>query len=214
MINIIEDLKTHEKKLLDSWYNLDEHQSKKFLQKVVRFADENPNKIKQYCRNTLPLEFSSLSIIYEALSEYSNNWHEFLLDEIKRIIALAKAKRINYHYLSIIEEIDLETIYGQSPHIYSKIINHILSNLDLANVEKFNLQLLEALDWFFIELDVNDKIVEQNWIDQIVVLANNGRIKEKLKAREILENFDREISLEPFSTADKSKKFYKKKKKK
>ena len=86
MEGLIERLKNYERDNLDSWYELSGKQTKKFLKQIVQFSTDNPNDIRNYCVNTLPSEFSSLSIVYEALSEYSMDFNEFLLDEIKRCL--------------------------------------------------------------------------------------------------------------------------------
>ena len=195
-MDIIEELKKHDKDDLNIWINLDDKSTKKFSKDIVKFATQNPEAVKQYCINTKPKEFSSLSIIYEALSEYSVAWNSFLLEEVKRVISLAKSKRIKPEYIEVLEDIETEDIYSKDENLYIEIIDFITSSLHINNDKKFNLQILSLLDWFLIEYDEDDSISEvENWIISIKNIAENAIQSEvREEAKEVLENLSDNIS--------------------
>lgn len=188
-MEVIESLKFHEKNEMDSWYDLSEKESRKFLKELVKYTNKNPTEIEQYCINTIPSEYSSLSIIYEALSEFSNRWNSILLNEIKRVVALAKNNSIKPEVLDILTDIETEDIYSKDEDIYIEILNFLTTNLELNNNPKFNIELLEVIDWFLIDLDEDDDINEsENWFKAIEVLAINGDSIVKSKAQEIISS--------------------------
>jgi hypothetical protein len=188
-MEVIESLKFHEKNEMDSWYDLSEKESRKFLKELVKYTNKNPTEIEQYCINTIPGEYSSLSIIYEALSEFSNRWNSILLNEIKRVVTLAKNNSIKSEVLDILTDIETEDIYSKDEEIYIEILNFLTTNLELNNNPKFNIELLEVIDWFLIDLDEDDDINEsENWFKAIEVLAINGDSIVKSKAQEIISS--------------------------
>ena len=195
-MDIIEELKKHDKDNLNIWINLDDKNTKKFSKDIVKFAGQSPEAFKQYCINTKPKEFSSLSIIYEALSEYSVAWNSFLLEEVIRVISLAKTERIKFEYIEVLEDIETEDIYSKDENIYREIIDFITSSLHVDNDKKFNLQILSLLDWFLIEYDEDDAISEvENWILSIKNIAENAMQSEvREEAKEVLENLSDDIS--------------------
>jgi len=200
-MSLIEQLKYHDNNQLDEYLDFSEKKEKKFLKEIVKFAKENESELLQYCINTIPTENSSLSIIYEALSEYSASFNEFLFEEIKRVIDLAKQNRIKP---------EPEDIYSKDEDIYISMVNHMISSLSLNNENKFNTELLDIIDWFLIELDEDDEISEsKNWASQLKILANNGNHSVKLKAREVLKNIDSSESLNPLSFMEKLKGIFK-----
>ena len=195
-MDIIEQLKFHEKDQLSKWIASEEKTSRRFSKDLVNFTNENPDAIKNYCINTLPKEFSSLSIVYEALSEFSVAHNKFLLEEIKRVISLAQSKKIKPEYIEVLEDIETEDIYSKDETIYIEIINFITSKLHVDNDEKLNLQLLNLLDWFLIEYDEDDAISEVSiWINRMKNLAENAKqIEVREEAKDALENLDENLS--------------------
>tara|TARA_R110000751_G_scaffold306869_2_gene426438 strand:+ start:124 stop:777 length:654 start_codon:yes stop_codon:yes gene_type:complete len=195
-MDIIEQLKFHEKDQLSKWIASEEKTSRRFSKDIVNFTNENPDSIKNYCINTLPREFSSLSIVYEALSEFSVAHNKFLLEEIKRVISLAQSKKIKPEYIEVLEDIETEDIYSKDEAIYIEIINFITSALHVDNDEKLNLQLLSLLDWFLIEYDEDDAISEVSiWISRMKNLAENAKqIEVREEAKDALENLDENLS--------------------
>ncbi|EDP69977.1 hypothetical protein FBALC1_10607 [Flavobacteriales bacterium ALC-1] len=199
-MTIIEKLKYHDDNQLNEWLDYSDKQTKKFCKELVKFAKENETELKQYCINTLPTEYSSLSIIYEALTEYSTSFNNLLFEEIKRVITLAKQKRIKASYLELLTDIEPEDIYSKDEEIYIDCLNFMTSELSINNDKKFNIELLEVIDWFLIELDEDDDITEsKNWVNQIKKLANEGEPAVKLKAREVLKNIDSTDALNSMS---------------
>lgn len=195
-MDIIEQLKFHEKDQLSKWIASEEKTSRRFSKDLVNFTNENPDAIKNYCINTLPKEFSSLSIVYEALSEFSVAHNKFILEEIKRVISLAQSKKIKPEYIEVLEDIETEDIYSKDEAIYIEIINFITSKLHVDNDEKLNLQLLSLLDWFLIEYDEDDAISEVSiWINRMKNLAENAKqIEVREEAKDALENLDENLS--------------------
>lgn len=209
-MNVIEKLKYHQENELEEWIDSDDKVSRKFSKELVKFSKDNLNEIKQYCVNTIPSEFSSLSIIYEAFSEYSIDFNEFLFEEIQRVVNLAKNKRIKPEYLEVLTDIETEDIYSKTENIYIDIMEFLTSNLHLQNDSKFNVELLDVISWFLIELDEDDEISESIiWINRITELANNADVSVKIKAREILKESDISSSLNPLSIIEKIKGIFK-----
>lgn len=209
-MNVIEKLKYHQENELDEWINSDEKESRKFSKELVKYSKANLNEIKQYCINTIPSEFSSLSIIYEAFSEFSIDFNEFLFEEIQRVVNLAKNKRIKPEYLEVLTDIETEDIYSKTENIYIDIMEFLTSNLNFQNEPKFNIELLDVISWFLIELDEDDEISEaETWINRIIELANNADVSVKIKAREVLKESDISSSLPPLSIIEKIKGIFK-----
>jgi hypothetical protein len=202
-MDIIQQLKIHEKDQLSEWINSEEKTSRRFSKDLVKFANEHPEVLKHYCVNTLPKEFSSLSIVYEALSEFSVAHNQFLLAEVKRVISLAQSKKIKPEYIEVLEDIETEDIYSKDEAIYIEIINSITSALHVDNVEKLNSQLISLLDWFLIEYDEDDAISEVTiWIERIKDVAENaGQLEVREAAKEALENLDENISYNDNATS-------------
>jgi len=209
-MNVIEKLKYHQENKLEEWIDSDDKESRKFSKELVKYSKDNLNEIKQYCINIIPSEFSSLSIIYEAFSEYSIDFNEFLFEEIQRVVNLAKNKRIKPAYLEVLTDIETEDIYSKTENIYIDIMEFLTSNLNLQNEPKFNVELLDVISWFLIELDENDEISESKiWINRITELGNNGDVSVKIKAREVLKDSDISSSLNPISFIEKIKGIFK-----
>lgn len=208
-MSIIEKLKYHEEDKLNDWVDYSEKRSRKFLKEIVHYSKDNFEEIRTYCNNTIPKELSSLSIVYEALSEYSTNYNDFLSQEVQRVVNLAKNGTIKATYLKVLTDIETEDIYSKTEDIYIKTMNFLIANLHLENDNNFNIQLLEIIDWYLIELDEDDDIKEASvWINQIKNLANNGSSSVKIKARELLNNSEISVSLNPLSVLEKIKSLF------
>ena len=188
-MTIIEQLQQFENDEMESWYDLSDKKSNRFLKDIVKLAKEDLPKLRAYCESVLPSEFSSLSIVYEALSEYSAQHNEFLYEEIQRVVNLAKNKQIKPAYLEVLTDIEPEDIYSKDEEVYVKMMNFMTENLHLTNDTKFNVELLDVIDWFLIELDEDDDILQApQWIERIVNLVENGDAKVKIKARDVLKD--------------------------
>ncbi len=208
-MTVLDTLKAHEQNQLRDWYKNDNKESRKFLKEIVAFTKENPNEIKQYCSQIIPTEFSSLSLVYEALSEHSTDFNTFLFEEIQRVILLAKNKRIKPEHLEILTDIETEDIYSKAQDIYVKIMEFMTSNLQLQNDTDFNIQLLDVIDYYLIDYDEDDAIPEyKNWINRIRELAENGKTSEKIKAREVLKDLDSMENLTSLSFFEKIKSLF------
>jgi len=209
-MNIIEKLKYHEDDKLNEWYEMEDRANKKFLKDIVKFGKGNAAEIEQFCSNCLPSQFSSLILIYTALSSYSNDWNAFLFQEIKRVVILAKEKRIDAAVLDILTHIELDDIYDKDETVYIDIMDFLVANLHLRNDTKFTKALLQVIDWYLIELDEDDEhAASKNWMQQITKLANEGEPSVKLEARKILKENDVETSLNRLSFLEKIKGIFK-----
>lgn len=209
-MNVIEKLKFHEENELEEWIDSDEKESRKFLKELVSYSKDNLDEIKQYCVNTVPSEFSSLSIIYEAFSAYSVDFNEFLFDEIQRVVNLAKNDRINPEYLAVLTDIETDDIYSKTKKIYIDIMDYLTSNLNVQNDPKFNVALLDVISWYLMDFDEDDDISQSKvWFNRITELANNGEVSVKIKAREVLKESDISSALKPLSFMEKIKGIFK-----
>lgn len=209
-MNVIEELKYHEANELEDWINYDEKKQKKFLRELVKFSNENRYEIELYCINTIPTEFSSLSIVYEALSTHSSNFNDFLFKEIQRVVTLVKEGKTEPENLEVLQDIDMEDIYSKDVRSYIKVMDYLTSNLQLNLPRQFNLQLLDIIDWYLIELDQDDDISEStNWMNQIKNLAINGETKVKSMAKKTLKSIDMSETSKSSSLFDIIKGFFK-----
>lgn len=187
-MDIIEKLKYHEKDTLDDWYDYSDKKTRKFEKELVKFADKNLEEIKQYCLSIVPTEYSSLSIVYEALTKYSTKYNDFIFEEIQRIVQLALEHKINPQYLSVLTDIEAEDIHSKSEEIYIKILDFLTYNLKVENGSELNIELLEVVYWFLYEFDDEDGFTESDtWEYRIVYLANNSDVNVKIKAHEVFE---------------------------
>lgn len=209
-MTVIDQLKQHELDQLEQWYDYEDKTTKKFLKEIVKFAKTNEPELKEYCAGIIPTEFSSLSIVYEALSEYSTSYNQLLFEEIKRLITLAKEQKFKPEYLEVLSDIETEDIYSKDEETYIAILEFMISKLALTDPSEFTVQLLDVIDWFLIDLDEDDQIMEsKNWYTQIELFANQGDTKVKLKAREVLKDKDWDASLTSISVFDKLKSLFK-----
>lgn len=188
-MHIIERLSFHEKDELDKWFELNGSESKQFLLDLVDFANSNFEELRHFCQSTEPKEFSSLSIVYEALSNYSIDYHDFLFEEIKRIVQYAKESDASV--LSILDDIETEEIYDNSEDIYLAIIDHLHAELtDDPNHLEFNFALLELLDFYLIDLEIKHESLQiKKWKEKLEDLTHKGPSKIRLKAKEVLEDY-------------------------
>ncbi|SFW47832.1 hypothetical protein [Cellulophaga fucicola] len=188
-MNIIEKLKYHEDNQLDNWLDTDNKTTRKFRRDIASYAKNNFDEIKQYCLHIHPTDFSSLSIVYEALSEFSLDHNEFLYEEIQRITNLAINNKIDSENLNILTDIDMQGIYLKSLDIYIKIMNFLTKNLSSNTDSNYKIELLSVIDYYLIEVHKDDDILEfNNWINPIKDLASNDELSVKSEATKILKD--------------------------
>ena len=188
-MNIIEKLKYHEDNQLDNWLDTDNKTTRKFRRDIASYAKNNFDEIKQYCLQIQPTDFSSLSIVYEALSEFSLDHNEFLYEEIQRITNLAINNKIDSENLNILTDIDMQGIYLKSLDIYIKIMNFLTESLSSNPDSNYKIELLSVIDYYLIEVHKDDDILEfNNWINPIKNLAANDELSVKSEATKILKD--------------------------
>jgi len=208
-MTVLEQLKAHELDQLDAWLDYSGKETKAFLKQIVAFAKENIDQLEAYCAQVVPTEFSSLSIVYQALSEHSVAYNDLLFKEVKRVVTLAKSNQIKPEYLEVLTEIETEDIYSKTEDIFVAMVSFMVATLNVQLPPNFNVELLDVIDWFVIDLDQDDNIPEaQNWIDILTDLAKNADPKTKVKAREVLETMDVDIKFEPLSFKEKLKRLF------
>lgn len=75
---------------IDNFYDLSESEQQSTLKLILETANSNPESFVSYIQ-TLPLdEDNNIAVIYEALSKDLGNWSEFFLNELNRILNLAR----------------------------------------------------------------------------------------------------------------------------
>jgi len=204
MKDIISILEENENNQLDLWFDLDDKGTERLLNKVLNYALENPDKVKSYCSNIIPQKYSSLSIVYEALSRNHREWGAFLHDEIVRIVDLVERKEIPSSCLSVLNAIDSEHMYSNSKDQYNKIMQYLISKLNIQGRDRFNTEILNIVDWFLAETDGTSKSSEfREWTKVITELANNGSFKVKTEARKVLANTEESFDLKPLTFFEK-----------
>jgi hypothetical protein len=208
-MNVLKELRIHEDDQLEKWLSLDEKDKKKFMKEVLKFANVNPEELKAYCQTILPAEFSSLSIIYEALTRYSTDWNAFVAKELKRLIFAAKNDKFDPLNLSLLEDIETEDFYAKTKEVYTDVINYLTNNLSLEDEENLTFQMLETLEWFLIEMENEEEFKESTlWAKRLKFIAENGTIQLKVKAREILESDFSLDDIKPLSMIEKLTKIF------
>ena len=209
-INIIKQLEHHNNDELDEWVEYSSKKQKRFLKSLVVFANNHPEELKQYCRSVIPSYFSSLSIIYEALSEYSSDWDGFLFEEVKRVTRLVKENKADMDSLDVLTDIETEELYDRNKKIHAKMLDFLVSNLDLMNDSKFSKELLEVIDWLIEDIDDNDPILKsEKLFIPIAKMANEGQMKVKNRAREILKETGNGNFIQSSSFIEKLKRLFK-----
>lgn len=205
-MNIIEQLKKYEKNQLDEWILTDLELQEKFIEEVGAFADENPSEIKDYCLKAPIAEDTTLAIVYEALTEHSKSkvWDEFCLEELKRIINLAKGKKIDTACIRILFAINTEEIHANNREVYTKMLEFINTNLQLKHEDQFNVELLDLFEVSVIDEDANS-VELKKWIGTVTRLANEGNLPVKVKARKVLKELEVNATLTPLSFMEKLK---------
>jgi len=167
MQDIIKILKKHEANELNKWYELDEATKEKFIRDIALFARQNEATIIAYCQSVIPSYFSTLSIVYEALSKDDARWNHFLFDEIIRVNELIKRKKIPIQTLEVLSDIDAENIYKEQS-LYVELINYLVAQLNPNYTDNYIIAVLDLLDWYLMELFIEDQIAEANhWYSKI-----------------------------------------------
>jgi hypothetical protein len=208
-MDIIQKLKYHESNHLLEWLESDEKTQKQFIKELLEFSKEHFDEIKDYCRNTKPSELSSLYIIYEAFSLYSFEYNEFLFEEIKRVVLLAKNKSISADCLSVLEDIEVEDIYLKQEPLYIEIMDFLTSQLHISNDEEFNYNLLDIIHWYLFAYDVEDQHpAAKVWMQRIEPLTADKTNFAAEIAKNILNDLNGKSGIDSSSFWDRIKKIF------
>jgi len=208
-MGIIEKLEFHESDELDQWIDESNEENSVFLKEVAGFATTNFQDLKSYCHSLKIEEFSSLSIVYQALSEYSNQYHSFLFEEIKRVMSLASSGTIKSSRIEVLEDIDLEIIYEEDRSLYNNIIDYLLSHLHPKTKDSFALAILDILDFYLLEIpEENVDLQVENWINSMLRFAERASFEVKMRTREVLQDLDFEVKLPKLTFKEKLKSLF------
>ena len=94
----------------ESYYDCDEENKQNILKHILQTAnDEKSNfisRVKQINPTGNPAneEFSPLQVVYEALAKDLNNWGNFFVEELKRILEIAKSSPRPRKVLDVLTE--------------------------------------------------------------------------------------------------------------
>ena len=94
-------MKNELRKILDNFYELSEFKAEQALTSILELANAQPMEFTNILRDLKP---DDISIIYEALGNDLDNWNEFFLEELKRIIETAKKADNPNTILSYLDE--------------------------------------------------------------------------------------------------------------
>lgn len=183
---MIEQLHTFDKNNLDDWYELSDSEQTDFLRKLAEYFKFNKSALSTYCNKNKPKEFSSLTLVYEAISIYSSKFNDFILEEIKRVIDLAKKKNITPNNIEILMDFEIEDIYEKDYSTYIKIIDFLINSLSNNQSDNLNIAILELLDFFLLESndkDENNKLWK-NKINNFIENSSENVKKHNLKNTE------------------------------
>jgi hypothetical protein len=209
-MGIIKKLEFHESDELDQWIDESNEENEVFLKEIADFAITNFNELSAYCDSIKIREFSSLTIVYRALSEHSNQFHPFFFDEIKRVISLATEKRIKNSRIEVLEDIDLEIIYEEDRLIYNQIINYLISQLNSNRKDSFSLAILDLLDMYLLEISEEDVDLQvESWMNSMNRFAERSSFEVKMRTREVLQDLDFEVKLPKLSFTERIKSVFK-----
>lgn len=207
-MTVIDKLREHEANELDFWYAKSDDDQKNFEIEIQNFARHSFQELEAYCKTVIPTEFSSLSIIYNALSEETSEWSAFLLEEYKRILSFAKQKRFAYEHLEVLEDIDLCSIYENSPEDYYRFIDQLVKNLSQTDEHELTHAILDLIDWTLLVMSEDeDYRKNKRWFYRLAEFANEGNFKNRLLARDILEDTFVYPELKPLTFIEKVREF-------
>lgn len=208
-MGIIKKLEFHESDELDQWIDESNEENEVFLIEIVDFATTNFSELSAYCHSLKIREFSSLSIVYRALSEHSNQFHSFLFEEIKRVISLASKKRIKKSRMEVLEDIDLEIIYEEDRPVYNQIIDYLISQLKSSTKDSFSLVILELLDMYLLEISEEDVDLQvESWMNSMKSFAERSSFGVKMRTREVLQDLDFDVTLPKLSLTERIKSIF------
>lgn len=176
---MIKQLEKYEKDELDSWYELKVEEQDAFCKELAAYFELNRSELTNYCLNLKPKGFSSLSIVYEAVSLYSFQFNDFILDEVKRLVLLAKQEKIKPKRLEVLEDFDLDNLVEKDYAIYKRIIEFLMGTLSHRNSDKFNLALLDLIDDYLIYSEDDSQLdIWENQVESFKKGASEGLKKE------------------------------------
>jgi hypothetical protein len=196
-MDILKQLAAHEAEETDLWDDLSEAEFEVFLKELVMFADAHPEKLIAYCRKVTPKWNSSLELVYEALSIHADRWHPFLLDEVKRVVGLAKSSQLA-EALYMLDSIDLEWLYKHDRNSFEAMLCDLVSAFQPENPWEFNEELLDILKWFLAEYETDEPIgidvitssqLRQELTGRLVDIANQSNLTVRKWVKKLLDIF-------------------------
>lgn len=188
-MDVLTELRSHEADHLDRWYDLSAAESERLYKGIAHLAEKSPQTIRQYCQAVIPEEHSSLTIVYEALSEHSTACDEILYDEVKRLTKLAREGRFDCEHLTVLSDIDTLEMYDNNRRHYVAIIDCLVGHLDPPGTRNFTIAVLELLEWFFLDYDEDDKLPElEIWTGKVERLSKASDPEVRQAAEDALDS--------------------------
>jgi hypothetical protein len=146
----------------DAYLDLNEKESIKKEDEILKLAEANENDLIEYCRTDVYNKLDQLEFLYYVLSEDYKRWESFLVAEFIRMFEMSKTSDDATALIELIETItqdDNETLESQ------KIAQYLSKELDNKNPE----------------IQLNALFLIEYWIDENTDQTIITKIKSKLQ---------------------------------
>ncbi len=179
---IIRQLLEFENDDLPSWY-LDEAECRKFKHDLLKYASKNRRTFVRFVHNLNIAESECLELIYETLSEATEEWGDFLVDEHERYFDLAELNEEYLEDLSNLIDIDLT---GSELHA-GKIIELLTGKINHPH-EEIRYNSLWLIDDY---LNVDNIRKYAKTLELILTKLEDEKREVRLEAERVLNNLNR-----------------------
>ena len=184
---VVAYLKEQELDELDKWINMEGEENDRIRVEIAQVMDVDPEPVYAYCRQLEPAEFSSLEIVYGALSEFSTKHFCFLNEEVTRLLSLLSSGKIEEERVEVLESIDMEQMYEHDQPTYVKAVLQVVDALDPDDSKDEKLTLLSILYMYLCDYDTTDQLFTQQQFSYLNELSQNGSGTVKKEAQSVLE---------------------------
>lgn len=176
-------LKLLEDPELERFYALSEAQSDKFSIELRQFINDDFEAVKKLIADLKVDEFGPISIIYETISEFHPDKHEFLISEIKRVYASSRAVSEPNSKIGVFDGIVYENFSKENLNTLIAFYAYELNN-DQTFFVHHALTKLEELSY-----DLSNQL-PRKVLEQLQDLLKHSSWKVRVKAHEILSKCD------------------------
>lgn len=153
-MNILNELKSFDEDY-NLWYDKSEEASESFLKSLVADAKENMQQYENHCLRITEENDTSIGVIYEAFSNFSEDHFEFLQKEIERKTRQLQNGELDADLFDSLE-FDYAPMSEKAPHIYLDCVDFLTRNLSPNQTVPVNLAILNLLSWVSIDLDLDN----------------------------------------------------------